>query len=250
MDLRKEALLVTNLAPNPFMAFYDSTATYDAGLRYDAPVPNLPKKMAKPKLELKKRTLSGLSDFVASIVSALTGNPNFATPTPPLASVSAKLAEYDTALAESIATSNAARLATSTLEQRRSELEALVTHLAGYVEAASGGDELKILTAGMQVKSLGAPVGPLPAPGNLNATAGDNEGTVDLGWEPVEGAVSYQVECKLHTDAGVWEAVKTVTSSKMTVPSLTPGTLYAFRVRAVGAAGQGPWSDEAVRRAP
>jgi hypothetical protein len=54
----------------------------------------------------------------------------------------------------------------------------------------------------------------------------------------------------LHTGDGVWQAVKSVTASKFTVTGLTPGAVYAFRVRAVGAAGVGPWSDEAVRRAP
>jgi hypothetical protein len=73
---------------------------------------------------------------------------------------------------------------------------------------------------------------------------------MDLSWQPVPGSSSYEVDCKLHSDTAVWERVKSVTASKLSLDSLTPGALYAFRVRAIGSAGAGPWSDEAVRRAP
>ena len=232
------------------MAFYDSSATYDSGLRYDEVTPNPKKKMAKPKLELKKKTDAELGPYGESIVTAMTGNANFTTPTPALGAVTAKLASFNAAVADSVAKINAARLATVVRETERSALETLLTQLAGYVEAATAGDEAKILSAGMQVRSALAPVGPLPAPLNLNATAGDNEGHIDLTWQPVAGSSSYEVDCKLHTDAAAWERVKSVTASKLTVEGLNPGALYTFRVRAIGSAGAGPWSDEAVRRAP
>ena len=37
--------------------------------------------------------------------------------------------------------------------------------------------------------------------------------------------------------------------SKCTLKQLDPGKLYYFRVRAKGAAGFGPWSDSAAKRA-
>jgi hypothetical protein len=153
-------------------------------------------------------------------------------------------------VADAIGKQNAARMAIVVRETLRGELETMMTQLAGYVEAATAGDESKILSAGMQVRSAVAPVGPLPAPLNLSATAGDMEGHMDLSWQPVAGSSSYEVDCKLHSDTATWERVKSVTASKLTVEALTPGALYAFRVRAIGAAGAGPWSDEAVRRAP
>lgn len=241
----------TKLAPCNVMANYDSGVFYDGVARYDAAEgPIHKKKMAKPKLELKRRTDTELAAFASSIVAAMTTNAAFASPTPALATVSAKVTEFNTKVADFIAKTNAARQATVEKETKGAELETTLTLLAGYVEAASAGDESLILSAGMQVRATGAPLGPLPAPTNFEATAGDMEGQVDLGWPPVAGASSYEVDCKLHNDTAIWQHVKAVTASRLSVTGLTPGALYAFRVRAVGAAGEGPWSDEAVRRAP
>jgi len=44
-----------------------------------------------------------------------------------------------------------------------------------------------------------------------------------------------------------WKPAGVVTKSKHTVTGLTVGQKYWIRVAAVGAAGQGPWSDPATR---
>jgi hypothetical protein len=242
---------IKTITPSDLMSFYDSAfSTYDSGLRYDEATPIRKKMMAKPKLELKRKTDTELIAFAQSIIAAMTGNAIFATPTPALPGITTKITAFNTKLADFVAKTNAARQAAVDKETLRSDLETLLTQLAGYVEAASAGDESKILSAGMQVRAAVSPVGALPAPANLNATAGDMEGHIDLSWQPVAGASSYEVECRLHTDTAAWARVKSVTASKLTVEDLTPGALYAFRLRAIGAAGAGPWSDEAVRRAP
>lgn len=102
----------------------------------------------------------------------------------------------------------------------------------------------------MDVRATASPIGELPAPLDFLATMGDLEGEIDLTWDPVRGAKVYMIECKPHNDAGVWELVRPVTDSKATIEELVSGDVYAFRVAAVGTAGQGPWSDVSVKRVP
>lgn len=237
------------------MPSFDSGARYDSNLFYDAgpPMPPLipkPKRMAKPKLELKKKTDPELENFAQGIVAAMTGNANFPTPTPTLASVTAAIDAYSATLQTITARQAALREAFTQKDQSRAALEQTLTYLANYVEIAAQGDEAKIESAAMGVRAPATPIGIPAMVMNLAPSAGDFPGTVDLTWDPTTGANSYEVQCKLHQDTASWSTYKIVTASRITVDGLTPGDLYAFQVRAVGAAGPGPWSDEAVKRAP
>lgn len=233
------------------MTFYDSGATYDSGIRYDeAEAPSRPKRMPKAKLELKKKTDTELVALAQAHTAAMTGNANFATPIPAAATLATGLTAMSNALAALAAARTAAATAMSTKEAARTALEGLLTQRGEYVGLLSAGDEAKIESAGFAVRGGPAPVGALPAPGNLSSTTGDNEGEIDLAWNAVRGAASYQLEGRINTEAGAWQPLKTTTSSRCTVTGLIPGTVYAFRVRAIGAAGEGAWSDQNVRRAP
>ncbi|MCP5560803.1 MAG: fibronectin type III domain-containing protein [Verrucomicrobiaceae bacterium] len=238
------------------MAFFDSGATFDMGLSFDDPgglvplTPNPRKTMAKPKLELKKKTDLQLLAYAKNHIAKMTGNANFATPMPPAPELEAIVDGFEDWIASVTLKENDYRQTVVEKDSSREEVVRMLTLRSGYVEAASGGDEAKILSSGFEVRSTATPVGALTAPGNLIAKAGDNEGEIFLDWDPLAGASIFEVDCKLHTDAENFQRVKSVTDSQLLVTGLTPGAMYAFRVRGVGASGPGPWSDEAVRRAP
>ncbi|MEO5804424.1 MAG: fibronectin type III domain-containing protein [Verrucomicrobiota bacterium] len=132
----------------------------------------------------------------------------------------------------------------------RVALEFGLNQRVSYVDLTSGGDEAKILSSNFPVKDPPTPIGALPASVDFLATLGDMEGEIDLIWSRVRGAQSYIVQYSPYAMPRVWEQEAVVTKSKATVADCTPGKMYVFRVAAVGAAGQGPWSDESVKRAP
>lgn len=234
------------------MPFYDSGATYDSGLRYDAPNPNpsKPKKpMAKVKLELQDKSDASLLVFAQTHITDMTGNANYPTPAPTAAVFDPLVAAYSAKLEASDQAQAAARTATLEKDAARAALEAALSERGDYVQQASGGDEVKILSAGFQVRAQPTPVGQLPAPVDFLPTMGDLAGEIDCTWSAVKGARSYLLEWHEHTVQTGWSQAFP-TKSRHAVTGLVSGKTYVFRVAAIGTAGPGPYSVEAARMAP
>ncbi|MCP5540174.1 MAG: fibronectin type III domain-containing protein [Akkermansiaceae bacterium] len=238
------------------MANYDSGTLYDSGAPYDAaagPVlPQTPKKnMSKVKLNLKAKGDDAFKSFCENHVAQITGNANFAAPIPDAAAYDGRLSEFSTKLAAFRDLEDAVAQARIEKDAARAALELATTGRGNYVETAADGDAAKIVSAGFEVKGQAAPIGELPAPIDVLAKMGAQAGQIVITWRRLRGANSYLVECREHEVAGSpWEQVKVVTAARLKVDNLTAGTIYAFRVRAVGAAGESPWSDETVKMAP
>lgn len=208
--------------------------------------------MAKIKLNFRKLSVSEKIARARQIVDAMTDNPAFPTPTPALAQVTAAITAVEQANAQALEARALSKQRTAALEDVESDLIDEVTRLASYVESASGGRDDVILSAAMDVRAQGTiPSTPPTAPVNLTATTGDQDGEVDLSWNAAQGAQSYivQVSPNPPTDTS-WTQAAVVTASKCTVENLTSGSKYWFRVRAVGAGGQGGWSDPTTKMAP
>lgn len=219
-------------------------------LRFDSlvPVPGNHRRPMKVLLETKGLTALELIQLGQDVHTHLTGNANFTTPIPPLATLLTKINTAQTKLDD-------ANMAFDTLRMKRAERRAAsadlvqtLESLAGYVQAASGGDEAKILSAGMSVRAPSSPVGPLSAPQDLVVFIGEQEGTCLLEWESLYGASTYIVEYA-SSPSGPWTNGITVTATRALIGGLTSGAKYFFRVRAVGAAGNSPWSDVAMKMA-
>jgi hypothetical protein len=235
------------------MAFYDSSARYDDGLFYDEVVPPTPRKnrMAKIKLNLDRLSISDLLLRASDIKTKMTGNASFTTPIPPLTSLGNQI----TALTNSNNTYNQGELSQKQNKSARDNdvdaLLATLTQLSGYVEAASGGDVVKIQSAGMDVRSSSAPATtPFPVM-NLFITAGDDAGELDLQWDPMPGASRYEVQlCASPDFASGIVNLASVSKSKAASTGLTSGVKMWARVRALNAAGTGAWSDPATKMVP
>jgi hypothetical protein len=83
------------------------------------------------------------------------------------------------------------------------------------------------------------------APGNLSVRHGSVHGVILANTSTVKRARSYLVEI-CEGDPSIesnWRfAATSAGCTKMEVTGLTPGTVYWFRVKAIGANGAGPWS--------
>jgi hypothetical protein len=128
--------------------------------------------------------------------------------------------------------------------------------LRGYVDSVARGDVDLVLRSGFKVSRIPRPVGVLPEPQNLRAKPGADPGTVNLRWNTVDGAESFQVQMReelpLQETAAqgkvvkeVWVSLKSTTRTTLEVTGLQSLKYYWFRVAAFGSAGLGPWSDPA-----
>lgn len=235
------------------MAFYDSPGVrYDSGVLYDsapAPEPST-KKMNKVKLTLNSYNPDGLVVFANLVKTAMTGNANFATPNPTLTAfgtlittATTKIATYNSALA-------AAETALADRDAAVAALRAAFSQLGDYVQNISAGDKVKIESAGMSVRAASTPTA-MSQVLNLVLTAGDFPGTLDVAFDPQGAARSYEVQTSPDpmTETS-WAFKLSLAKSSGTIPGLTSGSKTWARVRAVGTAGVGPWSDPAAKVVP
>ena len=207
--------------------------------------------MAKIKINFGNLSIPEKIARARQIVTALTGNADFASPQPSLAEVTTTIDGLETAYSDALTARQEAKAKTSAQNQKEDDFNRTISRLASFVESASGGDEAKIKNVGMDVRATPSSSEDLQAPASLAPTAGDHEGEVDLQWDTVRGAKSYVVEVSADPPTNSsWQHNTVSTKSRATIDGLTSGTKYWFRVAAVGTNGQSGWSDPATKIAP
>lgn len=239
------------------MARFDRSDRLDAGLRFDepdAPIPTPQKKskrMSLFKLDLKSKDVPSKLALGAAHIAAMTGNTTYPTATrvPSDATVAAAQAALQTAAQEADAAETVWKQKNALRNAAEDAWDTVITSRANHCESLTPGDVPALTSTALPMRAAPVPAGPLGAPQNLRATAGDMEGQVDLMWDPLKGSSSNVIEQRAQGGAAAWSQAGIVQQSRFTADGLTPGTLYEFRVHGVGKDGNGPWSDTAVKRA-
>ena len=125
----------------------------------------------------------------------------------------------------------------------KAALIALLDTLADYVEANSNNDPEIITSSGFTLastsKTTPAPVGTI----SINAINNASAGALNLDMNYGDNVWGFEVQTS--TAPNVWVAAGYYTDPlNVTVTGLTPGTLYALRVRVHGSKNQiSDWSD-------
>lgn len=206
--------------------------------------------MAKVKLDFKRLPLAEKIIKTRQIIKNLTNNPDFPTPNPTLAHLTATVSALEAKVVETQAARQAARALTAEQSEMEDTLDKEMAEIGAYIETTSGGDEKKILAAGVGVRSSAA-THDITAPAAFSLTEGDHNGELKAHWDRVDNSRSYVLERSPDPPTETsWVHVKVVTTSSTTISGLTSGVRYWFRVAAIGSSGQSGWSDPATKIAP
>jgi|JI10StandDraft_1071094.scaffolds.fasta_scaffold60097_6 hypothetical protein len=206
--------------------------------------------MPLPRLNLRAQSDSELRLYAKSVIDAMRNNIYFGAHSVMIETAAQAVDAFGQSVGKHLEMKNLMRAATIKKGMDRKKAEKALSGLAALVAAVSAGNADVIISSQMKLRKKRTPLGQLSAPGNLLANITEFEGTCALRWERVRGASVYEIEFKLKEDEAPWQRFQTVTAAKAEVSGLIGGQFYYFRVRAIGAAGPGAWSDLALRRAP
>lgn len=175
-----------------------------------------------------------------SIVIALTGNANYATPFPALADINAALDDLEAKIA---AAAGHDKTAIAVRNTAWATAKGLMRQLANYVQMHCQNDLGILLSSGFTATKSPTPVGPLGAPQDLRLSRMDMPGEVLFRFKPVYGAQGGYIIQTGTASGGPFTDYVNSTTSRVLITGLTPLTQVWVRVRAIGAAGAGPWSE-------
>jgi hypothetical protein len=118
------------------------------------------------------------------------------------------------------------------------------------VQAQNGDGAAEIAGAGIGAAGVAAAVG-IPGQVRNLALASGNPGELDAQWDSDAAAKSYEIQTSPEPMTGTsWTAQPSATKSSAALPGLVSGSRQWVRVRGVGAAGTGAWSDPATKIVP
>ncbi|MBP1639438.1 MAG: hypothetical protein H6Q17_1021 [Bacteroidetes bacterium] len=189
-------------------------------------------------------TDNGLCVKANSISDGLTDNPDFAS----LATVATQIRSESNALLDLLTKMNSGnKQLTVQKRNARAALENTLHTVAYKVQDLSGGDESKILSTGFDVIQKPSPVGLLDQPINVQVKQGKISGSLELSWDVVDHAHSYEVRCTKNpkTTESVYQ-ITTTTKSKAVVSGLDLGQTFSLQVAGVGSDPRRVWSVEVV----
>lgn len=191
-------------------------------------------KKITPRLGLSRLTVLGFIQFIVNILSQMSGNSSFPSPTPTLAAIQDKLDEYKHAVTEAAARIPGAR---ALRNQLRVELSIMITDLANYCVLVAAGDTSVFESSGFSVRRTAQPApNPLETVVNVLLQSVGVDTELRLLFKAVPYAKSYEVWLSPVDDMH-FTYLTTISSQRYVINNLSPGTRYFVKFRAIGPRG-------------
>ncbi|MEK0450671.1 MAG: hypothetical protein RL088_2939 [Verrucomicrobiota bacterium] len=218
------------------------------GLTWNGTAPTTKRKTMKIKLALKTLTeLERIAKTRQYATNMLANAAIYGSAVPDAAALNAAADAAEAAITTQTAKQQLAEAATTAKDAAVALMDDAVTKAASWTEdnVPNAADIEKVFTLQKERTATTS----IPQVTDLAATIGDKTGEVDLSWDRILKASSYEIQCRL-AGATDWTHAKITTASSTTIKNLTSGALYQFRVRAIGPNDlEGEWSDLAEKRA-
>jgi fibronectin type III domain protein len=205
-------------------------------------------KLIKAALDYSKKLPETLLGDGYAVVKGLTGNANFTSLPVDLALLKSMLDGYAVTIGEA---RDGGMKAIASRNKQGENIIRMLRQLATYVELNCKDDMDTFLSSGFKPRTTTrvAPQ-PLAQPTILNLDQG-NSGELLVSIQAVRKAKHYELHYGPVGTGGAtpasWVTLTLPNARTATVSGLTPGTTYAFQVRAYGALGYTEWSDSAIR---
>jgi hypothetical protein len=184
-----------------------------------------------------------LATSTDTIITAMTGNPIYPSPTPALAVITTARNEFTTSVAKA---ADGGKELTAIKNAKRAALCGLLRELASYVTVACKGNLADLLSSGFPIqKPSRTPAGVLPAPATPVLTLGARTRELDAFTEPVPNRSIYNWRVALASAPTQYVKLVQTTAASVTFVGLTPGQIYLVGVNVVGSKGPSDWSDNA-----
>ena len=173
------------------------------------------------------------------IVTSMTGNVNFTTPNPILATITTMVNALETA---AIAAEGGGVDETANMHAKEFMLDLTLKLEAAYVEGIANATPLSAeaiaLSSGMEVKKAG-----VRTAREFHLEATGNPGEVKLATK-FEKRATFIFQMSTNPSSEIsWATIGQSTRAKMVKSGLASGTRYYFRTAVIDKNGQNPWSD-------
>jgi hypothetical protein len=198
---------------------------------------------ARISLGLSRLSVPHKIEKARHLVTAMTGNVNFATPVPSLESVTTAVNNLEEAHNSA---QGAGPAKTALMYDMETVLDNVLAQLANYVEIAANGNEAVVLSSGMQLRAKG-----VKRSSNFTVDDGNHSGELVLHTKATKnGSYVWQMVADPLPDTSSasgnghsWQQIGISTKASFITNNLISGVKYWFRVATVGKLGQGVWSD-------